>query len=137
MAKVACQPCNCIDGNQPVDTYRQNQLIILCDLLAASIPVEGVFDDAVISGAAAGIPQAGVSVYANTDPLKAVSIGNRTDVPVRISFDGGANYSEFFAVNENRTVNLAGMGIYADAAIFARAVGADSTSGNLYIGVTK
>jgi len=95
------------------------------------------YADATVSGAAGAVPTTGVNVLTNSAKAKIVTIGNTLDVPVLISLNAGTNYIFLVpALTGTAVIDLGTNGRWTASNIFAKAIGSNSSSGNLYVGLT-
>src|SRR5574340_961961 len=89
MAITPCVPCGCIPGNIQEQTFKQDVLIVLCAILAASgggsTPITAT-PYAQVSVAAAAVPNA----YASQGfaSVKELTVINTTDADLEFQFDG-------------------------------------------------
>lgn len=94
----------------------------------------GAYGATTTAGTSGAIPTTGANVHTNSSKAKIVSVRNKLDVDVLISLDAGTTYPFYVAVNENFITDLGTNGRWTASNIFAKAIGSNSASGNIYVG---
>lgn len=85
-------------------------------------------------GAAGAVPTTGVVVHVNSAKAKIVLVTNKLDVDVQISLDAGTTYIAYLIANTSLVLDLGADGRWTASSIFAKAIGSNSSSGNIYVG---
>lgn len=91
----------------------------------------------ITAGAAGGVPTTGVNVHTNSSSVRILSVFSTLDVPAQISSDGGTTYP--YTVNASSgslMVDFGANGRHTASSISAKAIGSNSSSGSIYVGVT-
>jgi hypothetical protein len=138
----SCAPCNCISSTINNEYFKQAVLTILCDILTAgggggAVVQAATYAASAVAGAGGAVPTTGASVLANAANARIISVGNTLDVPVLISANGGTTYPYYVpATTGTMVIDLGANGRFTASAIFAKAIGGNSSSGTLYVGLT-
>lgn len=138
MALTPCAPCNCIPGNIPDDVFKQNTLIVLCEIL-------DVLGGGGTTLGATVLPQLAVGFAALPATFTVVDfldaqlkvrkfcVNNGTDADIEISLNGGTSVNYRVRANSNECFDFDGLTFTATQDFFIRyASGFTPTIGTAY-----
>lgn len=100
MALEPCDPCSCISGNTPIDTYRQNVQLILCSILGAIEGSGGAGENVNITGINGVAPAVGNGAT-NTGTLRVTLSNDSTGL---VGLNAGVNTIGKVDINPYSTV---------------------------------
>jgi hypothetical protein len=139
MALTACEPCNCIPGNEGQQTYRQNIRKTLCDILSAlgggSTPAAVTNIPAVaLAFGSIGAAFATTGFVVSGD-LREIGVLNQTNQDVQLSYDGGVTAGPIIPAGAFRDINfVSNGGVMAATTIFIKYLnGTPPTIGSVFI----